>query len=99
MDDKVKICFDKDYKIRIMDPIKFERSEQLDLECNAFMESMLINFFLFIFFLYSLYCVCFPCLQFILILEITSFNDKVTELVKVLESHAERIDEQKLKVR
>jgi hypothetical protein len=39
MEDKVKICFDKDYKIRIMDPVKFGRSEELDVECTAFMES------------------------------------------------------------
>jgi hypothetical protein len=40
LEDKVKITFDKDYKIRIMDPAKFSRSEQLDLECTAFMESL-----------------------------------------------------------
>jgi hypothetical protein len=30
--------------------------------------------------------------------EITSFNEKVNDLVQVLESHATRIDEQKLRV-
>ena len=39
MEDKVKICFDQDYKIRIMDPAKFARSEELDVECTAFMGS------------------------------------------------------------
>ena len=39
MDEKVKICFDKEYRIRVMDPEKFERSEQLDVECSGFMES------------------------------------------------------------
>jgi hypothetical protein len=39
MEDKIKICFDKEYKIRVMDPVKFERSEELDVECSAFMES------------------------------------------------------------
>jgi hypothetical protein len=43
MDEKVKICFDKDYKIRIMDPTKFSRSEQLDTECSAFMESKIFS--------------------------------------------------------
>lgn len=49
MDEKIKITFDKEYKIRIMDPIKFERSEQLDTECNSFMESK-FSFFYFILF-------------------------------------------------
>ena len=39
MDDKVKVYFDKDYKIRVMDPVKFARSEELDVECSAFVES------------------------------------------------------------
>lgn len=39
MEEKIKICFDKEYKIRVMDPVKFERSEELDVECSAFMES------------------------------------------------------------
>lgn len=67
MDDKVKITFDKEYKIRIMDPVKFSRSEELDQECGAFIE------------------------------KITSFNDKINSLVEVLEVHASRIDQQKLR--
>lgn len=39
MEEKIKICFDKEYKIRVMDPVKFKRSEELDVECSAFMES------------------------------------------------------------
>ena len=27
MDEKVKVCFDKDYKIRVLDPVKFQRGE------------------------------------------------------------------------
>lgn len=41
MEEKIKITFDKDYKIRIMDPAKFTRSEQLDSECTAFLDSKL----------------------------------------------------------
>jgi hypothetical protein len=49
MEDKVKITFDKDYKIRIMDPTKFARSEQLDLECTSFLESIIpIPFLIFL---------------------------------------------------
>jgi hypothetical protein len=40
MEEKIKICFDKDYKIRIMDPVKFSKSEDLGTECTAFIESM-----------------------------------------------------------
>mmetsp|Transcript_18556 Transcript_18556/g.34661 ORF Transcript_18556/g.34661 Transcript_18556/m.34661 type:complete len:104 (+) Transcript_18556:59-370(+) len=67
MEEKIKICFDKEYKIRVMDPVKFERSEELDVECSAFMD------------------------------KIGSFNGKINDLVEVLEQHAVRIDEQKLR--
>lgn len=39
MEEKMKICFDKEYKIRIMDPAKFSKSEELDTECSTFIES------------------------------------------------------------
>ena len=35
----IKICFDKDYKIRVFDPIKFTKSEELHVECSTFVES------------------------------------------------------------
>jgi hypothetical protein len=39
MDDKPKICFDKDYKIRILDPEKAAHAEELNTECASFVES------------------------------------------------------------
>lgn len=41
MEEKIKVYFDKEYKIRVMDPAKFARSEELDTECSSFVESML----------------------------------------------------------
>lgn len=67
MDDKAKICFDKDYKLRVLDPAKFEKGEELEKECTTFVD------------------------------KISSFNEKVNSLVDVLESHANRIDAQKMK--
>jgi hypothetical protein len=40
MDEKVKISFDKEYKIRVYDGSKFERSEELDKECTNFTEKI-----------------------------------------------------------
>jgi hypothetical protein len=69
MDDKVKISFDKEYKIRVLDPVKFEKGENLEKESGNFVEKL------------------------------ASFNEKVNTLVDILESHATRIDSQKLRVR
>ncbi len=65
---KVQVYFDKDYKVRLLDPIKFEKSEDLEKECGVFVD------------------------------KIGSFNEKIHSLVEVLESHAQRIDSQKLRV-
>jgi intraflagellar transport protein 20 len=67
MDQKVKICYDKDYKVRVLDPIKFEHAIDLENECGNF------------------------------VAKITDFNGKINSLVEVLETHASRIDERKLK--
>mmetsp|Transcript_22898 Transcript_22898/g.50896 ORF Transcript_22898/g.50896 Transcript_22898/m.50896 type:complete len:128 (-) Transcript_22898:181-564(-) len=40
MDDKVKIVFDKEYKIRALDPVKFEKGEALEKECSKFVEKI-----------------------------------------------------------
>jgi hypothetical protein len=40
MDEKVKICFDKDYKIKAIDPVKFQRGEELEKECGQFVEKI-----------------------------------------------------------
>lgn len=39
MDDRPKICFDKDYKIRVLDPTKAAQAEELSAECGSFVES------------------------------------------------------------
>lgn len=67
-DSKVKISFDKEYKIRVLDPSKFQKGEELEKECSHFVEKL------------------------------SSFNEKVNTLVDVLDSHAVRIDTQKLRV-
>ena len=67
MDDKVKITFDADYRVRVYDEAKFKKSEELEKECSGFLD------------------------------KIGTFSDKVNALVEVLESHATRIDAQKLK--
>eukprot|EP01039_Chlorochromonas_danica_P005377 gene5377-5915_t len=66
-DSKVQFFFDKDYKIRVFDPTKFERSEEFEKACGEFVE------------------------------KISGFNEKVNALVEVLEAHASRIDQQKLR--
>lgn len=67
-DNKVQFFFDKDYKIRVFDPSKFERSEEFEKACGEFVE------------------------------KISGFNDKIHSLVDILEAHASRIDQQKLRV-
>jgi len=67
MDDKVKISFDADYRVRVYDEGKFKKSEELEKECSGFLD------------------------------KIGTFSEKVNTLVEVLESHATRIDAQKLK--
>jgi hypothetical protein len=39
-DPKIQLYFDKEYKIRAFDPVKFERSEQLEKECGVFVEKI-----------------------------------------------------------
>mmetsp|Transcript_315 Transcript_315/g.287 ORF Transcript_315/g.287 Transcript_315/m.287 type:complete len:130 (-) Transcript_315:63-452(-) len=67
MDDKVRICFDKEYKVRVLDPNKFSLAEELEKEGATFVE------------------------------KIFTFREKITGLVEILESHAKRIDEKKLR--
>ena len=88
MDDKVRICFDKEYKIRALQPDKFGHAEELEKECSNFVESTFKLFSAFKFI---------PIISFFRV-EITSFSEKVSGLVEVLDLHAKRIDEQKLRV-
>ena len=37
---KVKITFDKEYKIRVYDPVKFQKTEELEKECGNFVEKI-----------------------------------------------------------
>lgn len=37
---KVKITFDKEYKIRVYDPTKFQKTEELEKECSNFVEKI-----------------------------------------------------------
>ena len=41
MDEKVRICFDKEYKLRALDPQKFDHAEELEKESASFVESNL----------------------------------------------------------
>ena len=68
MDDKVKLSFDAEYKVRVLEPSKFSAAEELQQESTQFVE------------------------------RVSKFNDKVHSLVEVLEAHAKRIDENKLRV-
>lgn len=89
----MKICFDKDYKVRVLDPVKFEHAVGLEKESSVFVDSK---------FYYRISRHQTKPLLFIslhLHVEISEFNDKVSSLVTVLETHAVRIDERKLKVR
>lgn len=40
MDDKVRITFDQEYKLRVLDPSKFEKAEKLEKECSSFVEKI-----------------------------------------------------------
>ena len=40
MNEKVKIFFDKDYKIRAFDPTRFEKCEELEKECGQFVDKI-----------------------------------------------------------
>jgi hypothetical protein len=44
MDERVKICFDKEYRIRVLDPVKFNRAEGLEKESGIFVESKFLFF-------------------------------------------------------
>ncbi len=66
--EKAKITFDSEYKIRVLDPVKFQKGEELEKECSSFVD------------------------------KVVTFSEKVNSLVEVLESHAQRIDAQKLRV-
>ena len=69
MDDKVKLSFDSEYKVRVLDQVKFTAAEELQVESTQFVE------------------------------KVSKFNDKVHNLVEILEAHAKRIDENKLRVK
>jgi hypothetical protein len=86
-DDKPKLCFDKDYKIRILDPAKAAHAEDLNKECGGFIESI-DNFI----------CHVIAQMMSLFLSEISSFNSKINGLVEVLEQHAKKIDDQKLRV-
>ena len=40
MDDKAKICFDDEYKIRVLDPSKFSKAEELQKESSLFADKI-----------------------------------------------------------
>ena len=37
---KIQLYFDKEYKIRVLDPVKFEKNEALEHECNGFADKV-----------------------------------------------------------
>lgn len=39
MEDRVKVCFDKEYHVRVLDPVKFTRAEELQSESTVFVDS------------------------------------------------------------
>ena len=39
MDERVKVFFDKEHRIRVFDPEKFSRAEELEKEASTFLES------------------------------------------------------------
>lgn len=67
MDASVKVTFDSEYRVRVLEESKFKKSEELEKESTAFLD------------------------------KIGTFSEKVSGLVELLESHATRIDAQKLK--
>ena len=40
MDDKIKVSFDKEYKVRVLDPAKFQKAEELEKECSTFVDKI-----------------------------------------------------------
>jgi hypothetical protein len=40
MDDKIKVSFDKEYKVRVLDAAKFQKAEELEKECSTFVEKI-----------------------------------------------------------
>jgi hypothetical protein len=42
MDSWPKISFDKEYKIRVLDPAKVSQAQELSTECNGFVESAIL---------------------------------------------------------
>ena len=86
MDEKIKICFDKDYRIRVLDPVKSAHAEDLQKECGNFGESKQLDI------------ICISIVYGSFIVEITSFSEKISALVAILEIHANRIDTQKNRV-
>lgn len=69
MDEKIKLTFDEDSKVRALDPAKFSKADELQKECMVFSE------------------------------KINTFQEKTNTLVQVLEGHAKKIDNQKLRVK
>ena len=65
--DEVKVSFDSEYKVRILDETRAKRASELEKESTGFVD------------------------------KITTFQEKVSSLVEVLESHATRIDSKKLR--
>ncbi len=39
-DPKIQLFFDKEYKIRVLDPVKFEKNELLEKECGNFVDKI-----------------------------------------------------------
>ncbi len=37
---KIQLYFDKEYKIRVLEPTKFEKNELLEKECSNFVEKI-----------------------------------------------------------
>ena len=41
MDERVRVFFDKEHRLRVFDPEKFSRAEELEKEASHFLESKL----------------------------------------------------------
>ena len=68
MDERVKLSFDDNSKVRVFEDAKFTRTQELLSECNGFAS------------------------------KVGEFREKTNALVNVLEAHAKKIDDQKLRV-
>ena len=92
MDERVKICFDKDYKVRVLEPSKFAHAEELKNEGGEFVQSK---------FLYEIKLIWDVINKYsnVNYKGISGFREKIKGLVEILEMHAKQIDEQKLRVR